>query len=139
MNKHRCKKCGYIYDSAQHDGATFESLPGHWPCPLCGVGKDEFEVVHHLGEEYTGGEAQEKHVPVITQEGTTVTVKVGSVDHPMIPTHYITRVELHSGGKLLKGINLQPDTEPIAVFENIEAPGELKALAYCNLHGVWES
>ena len=33
--------------------------------------------------------AYEKHVPVIEQHGDHVTVKVGSVEHPMLPAHYI--------------------------------------------------
>ena len=33
--------------------------------------------------------AVEKHVPVISQEGNIVTVSVGSIEHPMIPEHYI--------------------------------------------------
>ena len=33
--------------------------------------------------------AYEKHVPVIEQNGDFVTVKVGSVEHPMVEAHYI--------------------------------------------------
>ncbi len=33
--------------------------------------------------------AQEKHVPVITKDGDTVTVSVGAVAHPMTEQHYI--------------------------------------------------
>ena len=29
--------------------------------------------------------AREKHIPVILREGSAVTVKVGSVPHPMLP------------------------------------------------------
>ncbi len=42
--KYRCIACGYIYDEAQ-EGVKFEDLPEEWVCPLCGVGKDMFEVV----------------------------------------------------------------------------------------------
>ncbi len=41
---------GWIYDPEIGDpengvqpGVTFEELPSDWLCPLCGVGKDEFE------------------------------------------------------------------------------------------------
>lgn len=33
-----CKVCGYVYK-----GDDFEDLPDDWVCPLCGVGKDQFE------------------------------------------------------------------------------------------------
>ena len=45
-----------------------------------------------VGEELTANTtdgAYEKHVPVIEQDGDTVTVKVGSVEHPSLPAHYI--------------------------------------------------
>ena len=34
----------------------------------------------------------EKHVPVIEVEGNKVTVRVGAVEHPMLPEHYIEDV-----------------------------------------------
>ncbi len=52
MKKYRCKVCGYIYDPQKGDsnsgisaGISFEDLPEGWVCPVCGVGKDEFEAV----------------------------------------------------------------------------------------------
>ncbi|MEE4600910.1 MAG: rubredoxin [Desulfobacteraceae bacterium] len=52
MNKWRCIPCDYIYDPAEGDpesgiapGTAFEDLPDDWECPVCGVGKDEFEKV----------------------------------------------------------------------------------------------
>jgi rubredoxin len=50
MDKYECLPCGYIYDPAQGDpergipgGTPFEELPDDWVCPVCGVGKDQFE------------------------------------------------------------------------------------------------
>ena len=47
---YECKVCGYIYNPAIGDpenniapGTKFEDIPSDWLCPLCGVGKDEFE------------------------------------------------------------------------------------------------
>jgi len=52
MKSYRCKVCGYVYDpevgepdSGIEQGVSFESLPSDWICPICGVGKDEFEEV----------------------------------------------------------------------------------------------
>ena len=43
--------CGWVYDPAEGDpeggiapGTAFEDIPDDWVCPLCGVGKDDFEV-----------------------------------------------------------------------------------------------
>jgi len=51
MMKYICNVCGYEYDPAVGDsdsdvaaGTLFEALPNDWVCPLCGVGKDQFEA-----------------------------------------------------------------------------------------------
>lgn len=51
MKKYVCSLCGYVYDPAVGDpdndiapGTAFEDLPEDWECPICGVGKDKFEV-----------------------------------------------------------------------------------------------
>ncbi len=50
MVKYKCTVCGYIYDPEKGDpesgvnpGTSFENLPDDWVCPVCGVGKDDFE------------------------------------------------------------------------------------------------
>lgn len=43
MKKFVCTVCGYEYDPAEHDNVAFEDLPDDYTCPLCGVGKDQFE------------------------------------------------------------------------------------------------
>ena len=52
MDKFKCTVCGYEYDPAIGDtehqipaGTSFESLPSDWVCPVCGVGKDQFEKI----------------------------------------------------------------------------------------------
>ena len=52
MKKYRCVICDYIYDPAEGDpdggiaaGTAFEDIPDEWVCPVCGVGKDQFEPV----------------------------------------------------------------------------------------------
>lgn len=49
MEKWECQVCGYVYDPAEGDGAApgtpFEELPEDWVCPVCGVGKDQFERI----------------------------------------------------------------------------------------------
>ncbi len=50
MEKYVCKVCGWEYDPALGDpdqgirpGTPFASLPSDFQCPICGVGKEEFE------------------------------------------------------------------------------------------------
>ena len=50
MDKYVCKVCGYVYDPEKGDpdngvepGTKFEDIPDDWVCPICGVGKEEFE------------------------------------------------------------------------------------------------
>lgn len=50
MKKYVCTVCGYEYDPEVGDpdggiepGTAFEDIPDDWVCPLCGVGKDDFE------------------------------------------------------------------------------------------------
>jgi rubredoxin-NAD+ reductase len=45
-----CRACGLVYDEAEGDadgglapGTRFEDIPDDWYCPLCGVGKADFE------------------------------------------------------------------------------------------------
>ena len=50
MKKYVCSVCGYVYDPEKGDpdsgiapGTAFEDIPDDWTCPLCGVGKSDFE------------------------------------------------------------------------------------------------
>ena len=45
MEKWECTVCGYIYDPYEEGGIAFEDLPADWVCPLCGVGKEDFELL----------------------------------------------------------------------------------------------
>ena len=117
-----CKHCGNIVGMIHDSGA-----------PLSCCGENMTELVAN-----TVDAAKEKHVPVITIEGDTVTVKVGSVAHPMLPEHYIQWIYLltEQGGerKILK-----PGDAPEAVF--VMTPGDkfIAAYEYCNLHGLWKA
>ncbi len=52
MKKFRCIPCGYIYDPEIGDpdggidaGTAFEDIPDDWVCPVCSVGKEDFEEI----------------------------------------------------------------------------------------------
>jgi rubredoxin len=50
MNSYICNTCGFTYNPEEGDpeggiepGTPFEDIPDDWVCPVCGVGKDDFE------------------------------------------------------------------------------------------------
>ena len=80
--------------------------------------------------------AFEKHVPVIEIAGDTVTVKVGSVEHPMLDAHYIEFILLLTEtGMQMKW--MKPGMKPEAVFKLVDGEKAVAAYEYCNLHGLW--
>ena len=89
-------------------------------------------------EPNTTDAAGEKHVPVIKREGQTVTVTVGSVEHPMLEAHYIMWILLETKeGRQRK--HLKPGDKPVAVFALTEGDEVVAAYEYCNLHGLWRA
>lgn len=85
--------------------------------------------------ENTVDAAKEKHIPVVVATAEGVTVKVGSVAHPMEAKHYIEWIEIIADGNSFKKF-LNPGDAPEAKFK-IEAK-QVTARAYCNLHGLWK-
>lgn len=79
----------------------------------------------------------EKHLPVVVcVDDSTVEVTVGSVDHPMLPEHYIQfiYVETEHGGQIAY---LKPGERPFAVFKVTERV--VAVYEYCNIHGLWKT
>lgn len=117
-----------------------------YKCEICG---NIVEVLHEgAGELVCCGQpmkllvantvdaAKEKHVPVIEKTASGVTVKVGSVTHPMEEKHYIEWIEIIADGKAYRQF-LKPGNAPEAVFE-IKA-SKIEAREHCNLHGLWKA
>ena len=82
--------------------------------------------------------AGEKHVPVITVDGSCVRVAVGAVEHPMLDAHYITFIVLETSQGYQKR-DLKPGEKPEAVFALAEGETAVAAYEYCNLHGLWKA
>ncbi|WP_031549033.1 desulfoferrodoxin family protein [Oribacterium sp. FC2011] len=92
-----------------------------------------------VGEELvtnTTDAAQEKHVPVVKVDGDTVSVCVGSVEHPMLEAHFIGWIllETEAGFQIHY---LKPGMKPEAKFKVTEKV--VAAYEYCNLHGLWKA
>ena len=81
--------------------------------------------------------SHEKHIPVVTVEGNTVKVEIGSVAHPMVEEHSILWVYLQTdrGGQRK---NLEVGGEPAVTFALADEK-PVAVYAYCNLHGLWKA
>lgn len=90
-----------------------------------------------LLKENTTDAATEKHVPIIEETDTGVTVKVGTVPHPMAEEHFIEWIEILSGEKAYRQF-LTPGDAPQASFD-INIKDVKAAREYCNLHRLWKS
>ncbi len=81
--------------------------------------------------------ATEKHIPVYEVSGDTLSVTVGSVEHPMAEEHYIEWICVeYADGFDIK--YLKPGEAPRAAF----ATGGRKVVGvyeYCNLHSLWKA
>ena len=116
-----CKTCGNLVGLVNDGGGKL----------VC-CGKEMEELVPN-----TVDAATEKHIPVIEVEKNTVTVKVGSVTHPMVDAHFIEWIYIITKQGSQKKC-LAPGEEPTAVFALAEGDELVAAYAYCNLHGLWK-
>lgn len=117
---YKCSVCGNIVESLWNGAPDIE---------CCGQPMDKLVA-------NTTDAAKEKHVPVIERAGSKVTVKVGSVAHPMTPQHYILFIEVLAGEKVYRHDLKEGDAAAVAVFDIPEGV-EVKAREFCNLHGLW--
>ncbi|RMF55109.1 desulfoferrodoxin, partial [Candidatus Woesearchaeota archaeon] len=118
---YKCEICGNVV-------SVLEAHGGELVC--CG------KPMKLIEEKTSQQEGKEKHVPVVTVDGSKVTVKVGSVDHPMEENHFIEMIQLLKEGKVIFCRKLKPGDKPVAEFYVENADG-IKARAYCNIHGLW--
>lgn len=120
MNFYRCKHCGNIIVKLEDSKV---------PVVCCG---EKMELI----KANTKDASLEKHVPVVEVNGEEITVKVGSVAHPMTEEHYITFIVI----KTKNGFSvrhLEPSDEPIAIFKTNKEVEEV--YEYCNIHGLWKT
>ncbi|MCL2672070.1 MAG: desulfoferrodoxin [Clostridiales bacterium] len=115
---YRCNHCGNIISYILASGV---------PVMCCG------ERMQALTPNTTDA-AQEKHVPIATREGSRLTVKVGSVPHPMLPEHHIAWIAVAEADRTTR-VLLQPGARAEAVLCVDENP--VTVYEYCNLHGLW--
>lgn len=116
-----CEKCGNIAGKIHDSGV---------PMVCCGQKMTKLEPG-------TVDASHEKHVPVVSVDGDTVRVTVGSVLHPMAEEHSILWVYLETdkGGQRKC---LEVGAEPTVSFA-LAGERPVAVYAYCNLHGLWKT
>ena len=120
MTFYRCQHCGNIITHLEDSGVRV----------IC-CGEEMKQLIPN-----TSDGAGEKHVPVISIDGQTVTVTVGSVEHPMLEAHHIAWIVLETKqGYQCKA--LKAGEKPVAKFALTEGDEAVAAYEYCNLHGLW--
>ena len=117
----KCMSCGNII-------TTLKEGTGSLIC----CGKEMVEL-----KANTTDAAVEKHVPVVSIDGSKVTVTCGEVLHPMEEAHYIEFMILETNQET-KYQYLHPGEEPVCHFTLGEGETVVSAYAYCNLHGLWK-
>ena len=85
----------------------------------------------------TEGDKAPKHKPVVEIDGDKVTVKVGEVAHPMDDDHFIQFIIVETGNEQYAKC-FKPGDVAEATF-TVNSTDDVKALAFCNLHGLWSS
>ena len=117
-----CRHCGNLVKIVKESGV---------PMMCCGQKMEE-----HVPN--TTDAAGEKHVPVATVADGTVTVQVGSVEHPMADVHYIEWIALETT-KGAQRKTLHPGEKPCVEFALTDDDAVVAVYAYCNLHGLWKA
>ncbi|MBP5225697.1 MAG: desulfoferrodoxin [Lachnospiraceae bacterium] len=122
MKFYRCSVCGKIVAVVKDTRV-----------PLMCCGKPMEEIVPG-----TTDASLEKHVPVFEVKDNVVVVTVGSVEHPMLPEHYIEWVALKTKfGNQRKA--LKPGDAPKACFALLPGDEVEEVYAFCNLHSLWKA
>ena len=121
MKFYQCETCGQMVAIVKKKA-----------CPIMCCGKPMTEIIPG-----TTDASVEKHVPVYEVKDGKVFVTVGSVEHPMIPEHYIEWVSLQTKfGNQRKA--LQPGEAPKVCFSICDGDEVEAVYAYCNLHSLWK-
>ncbi len=118
MKFYKCKECGAVLIQDDPGGRCIDGMEELAP--------------------NTADAAGEKHVPVIETAGKTVTVSVGTVEHPMLDAHFIMWIVLETNQGYQKKF-LRPGEKPAAQFVLAEGETIVAAYEYCNLHGLWKA
>ncbi len=113
MKFYVCETCGNFVGMIKESGVAM----------MC-CGKKMTELVPG-----TTDASVEKHVPEFTVSGNKVTVKIGSVEHPMEDAHYIEWVALDTAKGAQRKV-LKPGDKPCVEFALTEDDSVVAVYAY---------
>jgi superoxide reductase len=101
-------------------------------CPEMVMGGEEFMVSLEIGKEIPHPNTTEHHIEWIELYFKPESEKFA---------HMVGKFDFRGHGASIKGANEGPlHTEPkVKVAVKIEEPGQLIAMSFCNIHGLWES
>ena len=122
MKIYKCPVCGNVIEKL-YDSSV--------PVVCCGKPMEELKAG-------VTDAALEKHVPVCEVKDGRLTVKVGSVEHPMTKEHYIAFIIAKAGETVMRR-ELTPEDKPEAEFCLNGYHGNVEVYEYCNLHGLWKA
>ena len=116
-----CERCGNLIGKIHDSGVSV----------VC-CGQKMTELVAGTVEA-----SREKHIPVVSVDGNSVTVSIGSIEHPMVDEHSILWVylETNKGGQRKC---LEVGKAPVVKFA-LSSEEPKAVYAYCNLHGLWKT
>ena len=116
-----CQHCGNMIGLIKDEGI-----------PLVCCGDEMTELIPNTAEA-----SVEKHLPDVNVSGDSISVQVGSVQHPMEDAHHISfvYVETEQGGQRKY---LKTGTAPKLSFSFVDDK-PIAVYAYCNLHGLWKT
>ncbi|KAF0209101.1 MAG: superoxide [Actinobacteria bacterium] len=100
--------------------------------------------INHISDLSTASDFEKKHTPHIgisaSGDVTTVTVTVGwGVPHPNQPDHSITWITIYAGEAPIARFDLAAvaSTPTVSVVVDLESGTLVRAIAHCNMHGLW--
>ena len=122
MKIYKCPVCGNVIEKL-YDSSV--------PVVCCGKPMEELKAG-------VTDAALEKHVPVCEVKDGRLTVKVGSVEHPMTKEHYIAFIIAKAGETVMRR-ELTPEDKPEAEFCLNGYHGNVEVYEYCSRHGLWKA
>ncbi len=119
---YRCNTCGNLF---------FVMVDPDVRPTCCGNDMEILDCTH-------GVEGSEKHLPIIEVKANNTEVQVGLQLHSMTPEHRIEWIALTDGDRVeIQRLTLS--TPPVVKFSKMSGKGGLRAYAFCNIHGLWQS
>ena len=119
---YRCDTCGNLF---------FVMVDPDVRPSCCGNDMEILDPTH-------GTEGSEKHLPIIKRNANNTEVQIGLQLHSMLPEHRIEWIALTDGEKV-EIQHLSISSSPVVKFSKMSSESKLRAYAFCNIHGLWES